>query len=180
MNLCRILVVVTGLAVLAGCGENATRGGAVPTPYIPTPEPDPAAATDDTIEQAGFNDQIYSKDYFDYQIGDQIFFELDQSDLSEEAVTTLTEQANWMVQNPNYVAVVEGHADERGTREYNLALGARRAEAVRSFLVQNGVDDSRLTVVSYGKERPFAACSEETCWSKNRRAKTIVSEATGT
>ncbi len=116
-----------------------------------------------------------SRAYFDQVVGDRVFFEFDKSDLSAEAQATLFNQAEWLNQNPNAVLIVEGHCDERGTREYNLALGERRAEAVRAFLVGAGVDESRLQTVSYGKERPVAVCSDESCWSQNRRGVSVVS-----
>jgi peptidoglycan-associated lipoprotein len=113
--------------------------------------------------------------YFQESIGDRVFFAVDQSSLSSEAQMTLDAQADWMSTNADYTAVIEGHADEQGTREYNLALGARRANAVQEYLVSRGVSPSRLKVVSYGKERPIEICSAEACYTKNRRAVTIIS-----
>ena len=101
--------------------------------------------------------------YFQQAIGDRVLFAVDQSDLSSEAQSTLQAQAEWLMRNSDYSAVIEGHADEQGTREYNLALGARRANAAREFLVSRGVAGSRLKTVSYGKERPIEICSEEAC-----------------
>ncbi len=89
----------------------------------------------------------------------------------------IEDQAEWLQRYPNRRLVIEGHADERGTREYNLALGARRAEAARSYLISQGVAASRITTVSYGKERPEALCSAETCWSQNRRGVTVLAGA---
>ncbi len=113
--------------------------------------------------------------YFAQTIGDRVLFAVDQSNLSPEAMATLSGQAQWMLNNPQYLAVIEGHADEQGTRDYNLALGARRANAVREYLISQGVPSNRLQTVSYGKERPLAICSDETCYSQNRRAVTVVS-----
>lgn len=118
-----------------------------------------------------------SVEYFNVVVGDRVFFETDRYDLSPEAQYVLAKQAEWLNANPGVTAVIEGHADERGTREYNLALGARRAESVRSYLVSQGVDPGRLRTVSYGKERPVALCSDESCWSQNRRAVTVVQGA---
>ena len=84
-------------------------------------------------------------------------------------------QAQWLLTNSDYVAVIEGHADEQGTREYNLALGARRANAVREYLISKGIPASRIRTVSYGKERPIATCADEACYSQNRRAVTVIS-----
>lgn len=114
-------------------------------------------------------------DYFQQTIGDRVFFEVDQSNLSLAAMATLDAQAVWLSENPELPVLIEGHADEQGTREYNLALGARRANAVRAYLVSKGIPDSRIRVVTYGKERPVAVCSDESCWSQNRRAVTVVS-----
>lgn len=112
--------------------------------------------------------------YFQQAIGDRVLFVVDQSTLTDEARRLLTAQAEWMLTNIDYNAVIEGHADEQGTREYNLALGERRANAAREFLVSRGVAGNRLKVVSYGKERPIEICSEESCYAKNRRAVTVL------
>ena len=113
--------------------------------------------------------------YFNQTIGDRVLFAVDQSTLTPEAQAVLRQQATWLMNNPSFTAIVEGHADEQGTREYNLALGARRASAVQDFLVTQGVAPNRLRTVSYGKERPLAVCSDESCWRENRRAVTVLS-----
>lgn len=115
-----------------------------------------------------------SIEYFQTEIGDRVLFATDSSSLSPEAQETLRAQARWLMANPARSAIVEGHADERGTREYNLALGARRAAAARNFLVAEGVEPGRLRSVTFGKERPEALCSSEACWSQNRRAVTVM------
>lgn len=112
--------------------------------------------------------------YFQAAIGDRVLFAVDQSNLGSDAQITLDGQAQWLMTNPDYTAIIEGHADEQGTREYNLALGARRANAVQEYLIQQGVAASRLKVVSYGKERPIEICSQEACYAKNRRAVTVI------
>ncbi len=117
--------------------------------------------------------------YFSQTIGDRVLFAVDQSTLTDEARATLAQQAQWLTQNGTYSAIVEGHADEQGTREYNLALGARRAAAARDYLVSQGVADGRLRTVTYGKERPVEICSTEACYAKNRRAVTVVSAGVG-
>ena len=111
---------------------------------------------------------------FAVNVGDIVYFSSDSSDLTPEAQATLQKQARWLQQYPQFTITVEGHADERGTREYNIALGARRATAVRGFLVQNGITSSRLRTISYGKERPVAVCNDISCWSQNRRAQTVL------
>lgn len=116
-----------------------------------------------------------SPQFFSQTIGDRVLFEVDSSILTPTGRATLDGQAGWLQTNSDYFAVIEGHADEQGTREYNLALGARRANAVREYLLSNGVSEARLRTVSYGKERPLAVCSEESCYAQNRRAVTIIS-----
>lgn len=115
-----------------------------------------------------------SVEYFQINVGDRVFFATDSSALSGDAQVTLRAQAQWLNANPMRSAIIEGHADERGTREYNLALGARRASAARSFLLAEGVEAARLRSVTYGKERPEALCAADSCWSQNRRAVTVM------
>jgi peptidoglycan-associated lipoprotein len=112
--------------------------------------------------------------YFNQTVGDRVFFLVDQSTLTDAARQTLTGQAQWLNANPDYAVIIEGHADEQGTREYNLALGARRASAAQDFLISQGVAPSRMRTVSYGKERPVEICSTEDCYAKNRRAVTVL------
>jgi peptidoglycan-associated lipoprotein len=103
-----------------------------------------------------------------------VFFETDQTDLTPQGRATLDKQAQWLAQYNRYTFTVEGHADERGTREYNIALGAKRAQSVREYLIARGIDASRLRTISYGKERPVAVCDDISCWSQNRRAVTVL------
>ena len=117
--------------------------------------------------------------YFNQTIGDRVLFAVDQSTLSPEAQRVLDGQAQWLMTNNDYLAVIEGHADEQGTRHYNLALGARRAAAVEAYLVSRGIPSDRLRTISYGKERPLAICSEESCYSQNRRAGTVLEAGSG-
>jgi peptidoglycan-associated lipoprotein len=114
---------------------------------------------------------------FTVNVGDRIFFDTDSSAIRSDAQQTLARQAQWLNKYSSYRIVVEGHADERGTREYNLALGARRAAAARDFLISKGVSGGRLKTISYGKERPVAVCDDISCWSQNRRAVTTLSGA---
>ena len=115
-----------------------------------------------------------TEDYFIENIGDVVFFEVDNSGLTALAKLTLDKQADWLSLNIGYQVLIEGHADEQGTRDYNLALGARRAQIVKEYLISRGVDPSNISIVTYGKERPIENCSAEVCWSQNRRAVTIV------
>jgi peptidoglycan-associated lipoprotein len=107
-------------------------------------------------------------------IGDRVFFDTDSTDLNTQAKATLDSQALWLRKYTSLTFTVEGHADERGTREYNIALGARRAENVKEYLVARGVAASRIQTISYGKERPVATCDAESCWAQNRRAVTVL------
>jgi len=114
---------------------------------------------------------------FVVNVGDRVFFSNDQSTLSSQAMATLDKQARWLQSYGRYTVTIEGHADERGTRQYNIALGARRANAVRDYLASKGIAASRLKTISYGKERPVAVCNNESCWSQNRRAVTVLDNA---
>jgi peptidoglycan-associated lipoprotein len=116
---------------------------------------------------------------FNQTVGDRVFFATDQTDLSPTAQATLDKQAAWLNQYNRYTFTIEGHADERGTREYNFALGARRAQAVHDYLAAKGVSPSRMKTISYGKERPVAVCDDISCWSQNRRAVTVLNGAPG-
>lgn len=115
---------------------------------------------------------------FAQNVGDIVYFSSDSSDLTPESQQTLAKQAQWLKQYSQYTITIEGHADERGTREYNIALGARRAVAVRDFLARNGIPSQRMRHVSYGKERPVAVCNDISCWSQNRRAQTVLNNRT--
>jgi peptidoglycan-associated lipoprotein len=115
-----------------------------------------------------------SQQDFVVNVGDRVFFESDQTDLSPQATATLDKQAQWLQTYSRYSFTIEGHADERGTREYNIALGARRAQSVRAYLASRGIDPGRMRTISYGKERPVAVCNDISCWSQNRRAVTVL------
>ena len=114
---------------------------------------------------------------FTVNVGDRIFFDTDSTAINSASAQTLDRQAQWLGQYPNYAITVEGHADERGTREYNLALGARRAAATKQYLASRGVPANRMKTISYGKERPVAVCDDISCWSQNRRAVTVLGGA---
>ena len=114
---------------------------------------------------------------FVINVGDRVFFETDSTDLTVVSRTTLDRQAQWLKQYPRYTITIEGHADERGTREYNIALGARRADTSRAYLVSLGIGANRFRTISYGKERPVAVCNDISCWSQNRRSVTLVNSA---
>ena len=113
--------------------------------------------------------------FFKNNVGDRVLFSIDQSDIDQSGRDILLAQVDWLKLNSDYKIIIEGHADERGTREYNLALGARRANSAREFLVSRGIESSRIKIVSFGKERPAELCSNENCYSENRRAVSVVS-----
>jgi len=165
MNLFGKMFAVGALSVIAACTNNdpnALGGGAGGSgSIVPGSPSDPRSPA-----------------YFQQAVGDRVLFEVDQSTLTPEGQKILQGQAEWLLVNTDYVAVIEGHADERDTREYNLALGARRANAAREYLISRGVAGNRLDTVSYGKERPIEICSTEECYSKNRRAVTVLTGAT--
>ena len=125
----------------------------------------------------GSNATPGSQQDFTVNVGDRIFFDTDSSSVRADAAATLDRQAQWLQRYPNYAITVEGHADERGTREYNLALGARRAAATRQYLVSRGVPANRMKTISFGKEKPVAVCDDISCWSQNRRAVTVLGGA---
>ncbi|PSJ57270.1 peptidoglycan-associated lipoprotein Pal [Kumtagia ephedrae] len=154
-----MIALVAGLA-LAGCANKKT----------------PNSAADLGLGGAGAATPGSAQD-FTVNVGDRIFFDTDSSAIRADAQQTLTRQAQWLNRYRNYGIVVEGHADERGTREYNLALGARRAAATRDYLISQGVAGGRLKTISYGKERPVAVCDDISCWSQNRRAVTTLNGA---
>jgi peptidoglycan-associated lipoprotein len=127
------------------------------------------------LADAGMNSAAPgSQQDFVVNVGDRVFFETDQTDLTSQARATLDKQAQWLAQYNRYSFTIEGHADERGTREYNIALGARRAQTVREYLASRGIEPQRMRTISYGKERPVAVCNDISCWSQNRRAVTVL------
>ena len=131
------------------------------------------ARTADTTGTIGAA-QPGSQQDFVVNVGDRVFFESDRSELTAQSIATLEKQARWLQDNSQYAFTIEGHADERGTREYNIALGARRAQTVRDYLASHGVNPQRMRTISYGKERPVAVCNDISCWSQNRRAVTVL------
>jgi len=162
-----VKMAIAGLAALtlAACSSDPEQP-VVQTTTQPT-APAPSGPTPGTQQDLVVN------------VGDRVFFDTDQSSLRADARATLQRQAAWMNQYPNVRVTLEGHADERGTREYNLALGARRANSAKDYLVSLGVQPARIRTISFGKERPVALCSDESCWAQNRRAVTVVTQGAG-
>jgi peptidoglycan-associated lipoprotein len=157
---------------LSACGR---RQAPVTTPPAQTGQTDPNAGAGANNDEVGLVELPGSQAAMVAAAGsDTIYFGTDKSDVSADAQATLSAQAKWMLANPNVRASVEGHADERGTREYNQALGERRAQAAKQFLMAQGVPEARLLTISWGKERPVATGSDESAWAQNRRAVTVV------
>ncbi|ENN90009.1 peptidoglycan-associated lipoprotein Pal [Bartonella bovis] len=129
---------------------------------------------------ANFNSAVNgSAQDFTVNVGDRVFFSLNSSSIELDAERVLKRQAEWLLRYPHYYITVEGHADDRGTREYNLALGQRRAVAVRDYLVSLGVSSQRMRTISYGKERPVAVCDDISCWNQNRRVVLTINSVNG-
>jgi peptidoglycan-associated lipoprotein len=135
-----------------------------------------ACASNPTAQQQGAAGAAApgSQQDFVVNVGDRVFFDSDQTNLTPQSIATLDKQAQWLQAYPQYTFTIEGHADERGTREYNIALGARRAQSVRDYLISRGISAQRMRTISYGKERPVAVCNDISCWSQNRRAVTVL------
>ena len=162
MKKLRNAILVSTLSILAACSNSGNPFG---------------GNSNDTLFGNNMGDvsNPTSPAYFQQAIGDRVFFAIDQSSLSSEGMDLLNSQATWLMTNGDYEIIVEGHADEQGTRDYNVALGARRANSVKEYLNSLGVAASRIQTVSYGKERPIEICSNESCYSVNRRAVTVLS-----
>jgi peptidoglycan-associated lipoprotein len=154
------------LALLAGCENGAGDAKPVATAHA---DPGSSALIAAPPSELDLNAKLVN-------VGDRVHFELDRYDLTPEGLATLRQQAALLQNYPQFVVTIEGHADERGTREYNLALGERRADAVRNYLTTLGVSPDRVTVISYGKERPECPEASEGCWSQNRRGVTVASQ----
>ena len=147
----KFVAVVLGALAIAGCAKQQPGQAAMANAAVPGSQQD-----------------------FIVNVGDRVFFESDSSELTIQARSTLDKQALWLNEYSRYAFTIEGHADERGTREYNFGLGAKRADAVRAYLVSRGIDPARMHPISYGKERPVAVCNDISCWSQNRRAVTVL------
>ena len=135
----------------------------------------------DGVSTSGLGDvsNPASPAYFNQTVGDKVWFEVDQSTLTDKARATLDLQAQWLTANTGYAVLIEGNADEQGTEDYNLALGARRAAAVQQYLIAKGIAPGRIQTISYGKLKPLAVCSDETCYAQNRRAATVLQVGSG-
>ena len=161
----KLLSVLSALLLLTACGS----------------DPETTADTGGSGQQAAAGSQDTSASVkagsvqdFVVNVGDRVFFDFDKSNLTSDALATLDKQAEWLTKYSTVQILIEGHCDERGTREYNLALGDRRATSVRDYLVSKGVARSRIKIISYGKERPAVLGSNEDAWAQNRRGVTTI------
>jgi peptidoglycan-associated lipoprotein len=175
----KFLAAAAALFLLAACESGTTNsGGITGTGGAPVlANPPPGGIGQGGVGQgglAGARTAASMQEELQRSVGDRIFFGSDRSDISPEARRTVEGWAGWLRQNPSVTATIEGHADERGTREYNLALGERRAAAARNALIAMGIEPRRLATVSYGKERPQVLGSTEQSWAQNRRGVLLV------
>jgi peptidoglycan-associated lipoprotein len=158
-----LLLVIPGLLFTVGCQKKAVSQAKAPAPApAPAPGMKPAPAPVTPSDTSGM---IMQED---------VYFEFDKSTLTPMAQDNLTRKAGWLRANPDATVTIEGHCDERGTAEYNLALGDRRAESAKAYLVDLGIASSRLTTISYGEERPVCTEHTEECWAKNRRDRFVI------
>lgn len=158
-------LLVVGVLALAACSQDGR---------FDNPIGGPGSGNDEFASSGLAASDPASPEFFRQFVGDTVLFAVDEYTLSAEARGVLAEQAEWLANNPNFDIIVQGHADERGTREYNLALGDRRANSARDYLLSLGVNANRVKTVSYGKERPAQICSDESCYSQNRRSVTVL------
>jgi peptidoglycan-associated lipoprotein len=161
MNL-RPLSLLAAVLLLAACASKEEQAVTTSTGQVASPPPTQTGPAPGSRED------------FIQNVGDRVFFDFDKSDIKAEGQTVLSRQADWLKRYPNVTVTVEGHCDERGTREYNLALGERRANAVRRALVALGIPQNRIQTISYGKERPAVVGSNEAAWAQNRRGVTVI------
>jgi peptidoglycan-associated lipoprotein len=164
------ILTLAAMVALTGCGKKKPK-------ELPPPPPSSSAPVDNSAPAAPVGNSIVPGSRADFlqQVGtDTIHFDTDSSDVNQEASGILTAQAKWLAAHPQVHVTIEGHCDERGTREYNLALGDRRANSAKNYLIQQGVNAANINTISYGKERPVAQGSDESAWAQNRRAVTVV------
>ncbi len=161
----RVFSVFAAVAMLAACAQapqsTATKAGAGQVAAQPAPTKGPVAG---------------SPADFVSNVGNTVYFDFDKSNLRPDAQAVLAKQVAWLKQYPAYKITIQGNCDERGTREYNLALGARRANSAKKYMVTNGIAASRISTISFGKERPVCVASTEKCWAENRRDVTVISK----
>ena len=170
----RFLSLLAVLVIVAGCSKSEPDTGMVTTDSDMSASNPPVTGTMDPNGSAVGGPMAGTQQDLVVNVGDRVFFGYDQFDLNGEARAIVERQAQWLKQYPNVSILIEGHADERGTREYNIALGDKRATTVRNYLIANGVDASRIQTISYGKERPAVMGGDDSSWAQNRRAVAVV------
>ncbi len=171
MRMTGLVAIAAALTLTAGCARRSAE--------LPPAPPSDSAPGDGWEQDGGVSGAVVPgsrADFLQSVTSDRVFFALDSYSIDSESQRILDAQAAWLGRNPNVRVTIEGHADERGTREYNLALGDRRANAARNYLQSRGVDPARMQTISWGKERPEALGSNESAWAQNRRAVTVVPE----
>jgi peptidoglycan-associated lipoprotein len=176
-----LFLVIPGLLLTVSCTQKTVKSTEEPVAEQPEEQPTEAAAPAETEAEAPAEvapdyeaeerAMMAARNQF---LNEHIYFDFDKYNLTETAQATLQSKADWLKENPDIYITIEGHADERGTNEYNLALGDRRAESAKSFLVDLGIEPYRISTVSYGEERPLCYESNEECWSRNRRDQFVI------
>lgn len=174
----RILPALGAALLLAACGSSGSDSAG----SMPATDTSTQLSNAGGVDSSGLNgnggisssEMPGSPGEFETKIGNTIHFDTDSYTLNAEAQGILQKQAAWLQQYPQHTVTIEGHADERGTREYNYSLGARRGQTVRDYLASRGIAANRMRTISYGKERPVAVCNDISCWSQNRRAVTVL------
>ncbi len=180
MNIKTLAPLVLSAGLLAACADDPASSVQSTSAGVPPSQQAPGGLGTSSVSQMpaspdrGVGLSASGDEAFRVNVGDRVFFDVDRYDLSAAARATLDKQAAWLMQNATRRIVIEGYADERGTREYNLALGERRAEAVKNYLASRGVGPERVRVISYGKERPVVTGHNEQSWAQNRRAVTVL------
>lgn len=162
------------LALVAACAVSVTACASKPKPTPATPTPPPSYPTQPAQPPAPTGPIPGSEQDFVVNVGDRVYFDFDQFDIRADAAPILNAQAQWLLRYPSVMVRIEGNADERGTREYNLALGARRANSVRDYLIARGVQATRISTVSFGKERPIDPGTSEEAYQRNRNGHTAI------
>lgn len=166
------LVAMAAVLVVAGCASKPK-----PAAEAPPPAPPPMSSVPGQVESTMIPGSVQD---FRVNVGDTVHFDYDKYQIRSEDRDLLQRQAGWLQKYPQVRVTIEGHCDERGTREFNLALGARRANAVKEYLVSLGLSSARVDTISYGKERPMCTESSESCWSQNRRGVTTITSGAAT
>lgn len=174
INLVKLAIIGLGVVSLAACADKPKPVPVIEAPRVTPVAPKPVTPAPKPVAPVAVGIKPGSMQDFIVNVGDRVYFDTDQSQIRSEARPILDSQAAWLLRYSTVMVRIEGNADERGTREYNFALGERRAEAVKTYLMTRGVPASRIATISYGKENPIATGSDEASWAQNRNAKTSI------